>query len=192
MGKGSSAPGKGALLLLGLLLAVCACAGLGQGQKSVATGQRTPGATPVSLTALHWCGSPLIAFEDKQQSPPRIVRDWAAVAPALGLTVYLPKSLPAGSCLVSVDGSIHDAELGDHFSIDYLLPNQSPLSFLESPLTGASLPFQCQATEQPGASLICTGSLGQTRVLIAAKETQAQLHALFNAMAAGVAWQPTS
>jgi|GEM_PF-3125472 hypothetical protein len=176
------------LPLLGLMLVITACAGPQQAQAN----HKTLSNHPVPLANLHWCGSPLITFEDKQHSPPTIISNWPAIVPSLHLFIYLPPTLPAGSCLVTVEGAIHDTVQGDHFGISYLLPDRSPLSILESPLTGPASPFQCQVPSQSGAALICQGSRGQTAILIAARETRAQLQALFRSLATGVRWQPTS
>jgi hypothetical protein len=173
--------------LLGLMLAGTACASIPQAQ-----GQGSSSVQQIALADVHWCSSPLITFEDKQSAPPKIISDWSTIAPALHFTIYLPATLPKGSCLVTVAGAIHDTVQGNHFSISYLLPNQSPMSFLESPLSGSVKAFQCQIPQQPATTLICLGTRGQTAVLIAAKESQAQIKALFNSLTTGVTWQPTS
>ncbi len=65
--------------------------------------------------------------------PATTLTDWAQVKPLLGFTVYLPPTLPNGSCLVSASGTVHDPILGGNFVIGYILPDHSSLTLSQAP-----------------------------------------------------------
>src|SRR5689334_7896066 len=109
----------GLLLVFSLLLAACSLGGSstpGGSNSSSVPGHSTD--ESVSLSQLHWCSTPSQVFRD-QASPqagsastnsqlgpadgkPRTITDWNVVKANLNFTIYLPQTLPAGSCLLSV------------------------------------------------------------------------------------------
>lgn len=210
-------------------LALLSCSGLSFGNGN-GSGGKTPTAQPaaadVALNALHWCGKPLQIFRDEHapvsgtatpaatstvtpsaNGTPTTVTDWSQVEPNLGFTVYLPKTLPRATCLVSVSATIHDPIFGGSFTIGYLLPDHSPLSLSEAPLRSNSQSFQCSATTgaknarggspTPTASpsvhvLVCTGAKEITDIFFSARGTESQLKQFFDALQSGVEWAPTT
>ncbi len=229
----------GFLFLAGLLLT--ACSGLGFGGNSATT---TPSAsTTATLDKLNWCGKPLAIFRDEGALPaatatqapaatatgtatalstpsptptstPRTITDWQEVRPQLGFTVYLPASLPAGTCLVSASGTVHDPILGSSFIIGYLLPDHSALSLSEAPLRSQNTAFQCSpasAISSSGANgnsaakkgtptatsgnapvQICSGVRNTTNIVFSAQGTIRSLQQFFQALQPNVDWVPTS
>jgi hypothetical protein len=184
--------------------------------------------TQVALTQLKWCGKPFIVFRDEHAqaqaqstvtptvtatSTPTTLTDWSQIAPNLGFTLYLPATLPGGSCLVSVSGTLHDPVFGGNgsFTIGYLLPNHSPMSLSEVPKGANSLSFQCSpstttgqvgsSTSKPTATAttgkqspyqICTGVRSGTNIVFSAQGVTASLEKFFNALQPNVKWMPAS
>ena len=182
--------------------------------------------TYVSLSSLHWCGKSLVLFQDEgasktstpgatttvtvptPQVTPQTVTNWSQVEPNLGFTVYLPQTLPLGTCLTSVYGTFHDPILGGSFTIGYLLPDHSALSLSEAPLISQNTQFQCSptsttktqgngsATPTPGATVVplqlCTGAQGSTSIVLSAHGDSTTLQKFFGALQAHVNWQPAS
>jgi hypothetical protein len=150
-------------------------------------------------------------------SGPRTITDWSQVQPSLDFTVYLPATLPAHTCLVSVSGTIHDPIFGSNFIIGYLLPNHSSISLSEAPLRSQSQEFQCSpssgvngtpstsgtpksgtatsgVTPTPTAAptQLCSGAKGNTNIFFSAPGTTAQLQQFFNTLQPNVDWMPAS
>ena len=192
------------LALLALSLAGCSL-NLGSGTSAQSTDQ--------SLSALPWCDAPLISFQDDSQPSQPSLTQWDSVKGALGFTPYLPTTLPKGSCLDLVGGSIHDPVFGGHLSITWVLPNTGPISFSEAPRRGAAVSTtpQCatsaptpqatssatsSATTTPQASgdttTICIGALGDTSVTIASHLTASALQAYYSKLQPNVDWQPSA
>lgn len=161
------------------------------------------------LSQLAWCDKPLVEFQDDGSTSQATLTKWDDVKGQLGFTPYLPSSLPTGTCLVVVGGSIHDPIYGGHFSITYDLPGTGPLSFSEAPKRpnlGSS--FQCTQTApsgtptpqsgtptpgaQNGVTTICLGVISGTSISIASRQSQDELKSLFNSLQANVAWVPAS
>jgi hypothetical protein len=225
----------GTVLLSSILFA--ACSGFGGGD--TATSTSTPTSSPLTLAKLHWCNKATILFRDEHApvtitatsgtpatgtptasatastptpppSGPTSVTNWSQVEPNLGFTVYLPKSLPANTCLVSASGTFHDPIFGGSFSIGYLLPNHSSITLAEAPERSNSLSFQCSpsgspapkapqgsAATTPTASatttplLLCTGVRSGTNIVFSAPGSQATLQQFFNNLQPNVSWVPT-
>jgi hypothetical protein len=178
-------------VILGLaLLALAGCSlSLGGGSGSTNTDQ--------SLNALPWCDQALISFQDDSQPSQQALTDWGAVKGQLGFTPQLPTTLPKGSCLDLVGGSIHDPIFGAHLSITWVLPRSGPLSFSEAPKrSSVSTKPQCaQSQEQQGSSdatTICIGTVGDASITIASHMPTATLQNYFSNLQAGVDWQPTA
>jgi len=162
-----------------------------------------------SLNALPWCDAPLISFQDDSQPSQPSLTQWDSVKGALGFTPYLPTSLPKGSCLDLVGGSIHDPVFGGHLSITWVLPTSGPISFSEAPRRGAAVATtpQCatsDATPQSTASAtttaqaasdtttICIGALGDTSVTIASHLSASALQTYYTKLQPNVDWQPAT
>ncbi len=167
--------------------------------------------TDQSLSALPWCDAPLISFQDDSQPSQPSLTQWDSVKAQLGFTPYLPTSLPKGSCLDLVGGSIHDPVFGGHLSITWVLPTSGPISFSEAPRRGAAVTAtpQCvtnsptpqatasasaTATPQAGGdtTTICIGALGDASVTLASHLSASALQAYYAKLQPNVDWQPTA
>jgi hypothetical protein len=137
------------------------------------------------------------------QGTPFTITSWDTVQAGLGFTVYLPTSLPAATCLVSAQATIHDPTLGGNFLIGYLLPDQTALAISEAPLISQNTAFQCSATGSStqkstnGAATptstpvqYCSGAKGSTSIVLSAQRSVKYLQQLFTGMQPGVAWIP--
>jgi hypothetical protein len=223
----------GTVLLSSLLFA--ACSGFGGGGPTSPTSTSTP--SSLALAKLHWCNKPTILFRDEHApttvtpkasvtatttatsstptptataSGPTTVTEWSQIEPNLGFTVYLPRTLPTNSCLVSASGTFHDPIFGGSFSIGYLLPDHSSVTLAEAPERNNSLSFQCStsgspapqvphaSTVTPTASatttplLLCTGVRSGTNIVFSARGNQATLQQFFNNLQPNISWVPAS
>jgi hypothetical protein len=177
--------GRGVAALTGMLLVVMILAGCSPSSSG------TSGAKP-ALTSIPWCDRPSFNFVDDstQAQPP--INDWNQVRDQLGFTLYLPSSLPKGSCLVLAGGSVHDPIYGAHVSLTWdVAPDMSPLSFSEAPRRGAGAKPQCEASSQDAKVSICLGSIKDTSITVVARETPAQLQSFFNGLQPNVEWLPS-
>lgn len=159
---------------------------------TAATGTPTPATTPVAGTA-------------------RTITDWTQVEPKLGFSVYLPTTLPGGTCLTSASGTINDPIFGGSFTIGYVLPDRSSISLSEAPLRSQSTTFQCsmssstsgaakstptamtgktQTTQAP--VMVCTGARDTTSIVFAARGTTDTLEKFFQALQTSVNWIPAA
>lgn len=212
------------------------CSGLGGGGGGgggilAPTSQTAP--SQVALATLHWCNKPFIVFRDEHApvtvtsggttatatassspvatSSPTTLTNWSQIEPNLGFTVYLPVTLPRGSCLVSASGTLNDPIFGGNFIIGYLLPDNSPLSLSEAPLRTNSQVFQCTPSKSespqipdkasastPAASptktqlLLCTGAKNNTSIVFSGRGSETSLKQFFDALQPNVAWVPGS
>lgn len=144
---------------------------------------------------------------------PQTVTDWSLVKTNLGFTTYLPSTLPSGSCLVSAQATIHDPIFGGNFTIGYLLPDHTSLSFSEAPLKSQAVTFQCNptnstttpttggnsgtpvaATPSPTAepSQLCSGAKNTTNIVLSGSGTVNHLQQIFNNLQPDTNWIPTS
>jgi hypothetical protein len=226
-----------ALMMVGALLA--GCTGLNLGGNAASNGQPLSTGPTTTLTGLHWCSKPLMVFRDEGASAansaaqptatatttpvtavpatptstpqPRTITSWSQVEPALGFTVYLPETLPQGTCLVSASGTLHDPIFGSSFTIGYLLPDHSALSLSEAPLRSQNPHFQCspassvnvggsgaRGTPTPthgSASKplqLCSGALKRTSIVFSAHGTTTTLEQLFHSLQPNVNWIPAA
>ncbi len=218
--------------VFGALFFVCLCV-IGCSGSELGGASATPTTKPVTATTasvpqvaladLHWCGKPVLVFRDegatKASKPtisgtstpggtpaatPKTLTDWKQVEPNLGFTVFLPQTLPQGSCLISASGTIHDPTFGGIFTIGYVLPNHDSISLSEAPLASQSSLFQCSpststtggkgGTPTPSPTVnpiqLCTGAHSTTNVVLSARGATAALEQLFNALQPHVAWVP--
>lgn len=141
---------------------------------------------------------------------PSTVTDWSVVKANLGFTVYLPKTLPSGSCLVSAQATIHDPIFGGSFTIGYLLPDHSSLSLSEAPLKSQSTAFQCNPTNiattptatsgkgtptpspTSATSQLCSGAKDTTSIVLSGPGSVSNLQQIFNNLQPGINWIPVS
>ncbi len=223
-----------ALLFIGVCLVGCSGLNVG-GASSTPTTKgvtATSASVPqVALADLHWCGKPILVFRDegasKSSTPtvsgtptstetpttaatpiatPKTLTDWNQVEPNLGFTVFLPSTLPQGSCLISASGTIHDPTFGGIFTIGYVLPNHDSISLSEAPLASQTSTFQCSpsssatgakgGTPTPGPTVepvqLCTGARSTTNVVLSARGAMSALEQTFDALQPHVAWVPTN
>lgn len=219
----------GVILIMSiLLLAIVACSdsnGVNSG------GNATP--TPVSISSIHWCGKPLAIFRDEAAptapvpsvtpSPatslepangvPKTLTDWKVVKANLGFTIFLPATLPTGTCLTSASATLRDPIVGSNFTIGYLLPNHDAISLSEAPLRSQkSAVFQCSisantsgisggakgGTPTPAATpgqdpvQLCTGGRDTTNIVFSARGKTDALQKFFLALQPNVNWLPAS
>jgi len=204
----------GCMLLAGAVLASCTGLNLGGSASPTATGKAaTPTAATSALARLHWCDKPLMVFRDLAASGtpgvtvgnPTTLTDWNQVKPKLGFTVYLPATLPSGSCLVSASGTVRDPILGSNFVIGYVLPDHSSITLSQAPQRTQSTAFQCSPvaastngtkakTPTPvatqGPTQFCSGARGSTNIVFSSHGKTAALQQFFNALQPDVDWVP--
>jgi hypothetical protein len=214
---------SGSLLVSGVLLV--ACSGPILGGNAAPTVQGTTTANQVPLSSLHWCGKPLVVFRDEGTSAttavqgatpttaaatatpassipstPKTIDDWQQVKANLGFTVFLPATLPAGTCLVNASATIHDSIFGGNFTIGYLLPDHSALSLSEAPLRSQNTAFQCSPSSTTGATKtagsaknivqLCSGARTTTHIVFSALGTTPTLEQFFRHLQPDPAWMP--
>ncbi len=220
--------------LLFISLSLISCSGLNVGGASSTPTTKGVTATSasvpqVTLASLHWCGKPVLVFRDegatKSSTPtvsgtstpavtpttaatpgatPKTLTDWNQVEPNLGFTVFLPPTLPQGSCLISASGTIHDPTFGGIFTIGYVLPNHDAISLSEAPLASQTSTFQCSpsssgtksGTPTPGPTVapvqLCTGARSTTNIVLSARGATSALQQTFTALQPHVTWVPTN
>lgn len=211
----------GVILMVMLLLAVVACSDA----NGVNGGGATP--TPVNTASIHWCGRPLAVFRDEAapttpppgatttpatsldpaNGVPKTITDWNVVKANLGFTIFLPPTLPAGTCLTSASGTLRDPIIGSNFTIGYLLPSHDAISLSEAPLSSQkNVAFQCSVSVNvPGISggtstpttgqdpvQLCTGGRGTTDIVFSARGSTSNLQKFFLAMQPNINWLPAS
>ncbi len=181
-------------------------------------------ATPSVLSSLQWCSKPAMVFRD-QANPtaaatkttlgpangtPTAVNDWNTVKSNLGFTIFLPKTLPTGTCLLNVSGSLRDPIFGSNFTITYVLPDQNSISLSQAPVRAQNTSFQCSvsgssaangATAKAGTPVatptpagdpiqLCNGVREKTNIVFSARGTTATLEQFFQALQPDVDWVP--
>ncbi|HEU5438672.1 MAG TPA: hypothetical protein VFU88_05235 [Ktedonobacterales bacterium] len=170
------------------LLAVLAMTLAGCSGSSSKTTSANPG-----LTTLSWCDRPYLNFVDASSSAQTPINDWTQVKSQLGFTLYLPPSLPKGSCLALAGGSIHDPIYGAHVSLTWdVAPDMQPLSFSEAPKRGADAQPQCQASAQDAKVAVCLGTIANTSITVVARKAPADLQAIYATLKPNVEWLPSN
>jgi hypothetical protein len=186
------------------------------------TATTTPTATPTATATVTRGGSPTAtATATASGSPtatigpgtPTTITDWNVVKTDLGFTVFLPGSLPRGTCLVSAQATVHDPTFGGSFLIGYLLPDHTSITVSEAPLTSQNATFQCNvsnssttqkssssaagtATSQVTASptpiplQLCSGAKDTTNIVLSARRSVEYLQQTFNTLRSNVSWIP--
>lgn len=115
-----------------------------------ATATSTPaaGTTPIATATLPASRTPTggTTTPTTASATPVTITDWSQVQSQLGFTVYLPATLPAGTCLTSASGTIHDPIFGGSFTIGYLLADHSAVTLSEAPVRSQNSTLQCSAS----------------------------------------------
>jgi hypothetical protein len=187
-----------------------------------ATASVTPttvsGATPTATSAAS--STPTTPTPTATASPtakpgtPTTLTSWDEVQAGLPFTIFLPASLPAGTCLVSAQATIHDPILGGNFLIGYLLPDHTALTISEAPVISQNTTFQCNAstgtgqksptgTATPGTAhatpsptplptQLCSGAKGTTNIVLSAQRSVEYLQQLFTNLQPNVTWIPAA
>ncbi len=198
------------------------CSSASTSSASASQPQGAPNLVQSSLKSLHWCNQPMMIFRDEGAaalstpgvvtpgttptaiSTPGTILDWSQVRQNLGFSVFLPASLAAGSCLMSVYGTVHDPIFGSSFTIAYLLPDHTSLSLSEAPVHTGHTNFQCSVSSAglqglsatPGptksalAMQLCSGMRNTTNIVFSAQWSLAALQKFFQNLQADVDWQP--
>lgn len=180
---------------------------------SVTLGASATATAGVSPTATAGSTPTATATASPTPSGPRTISDWSQIKPNLGFTVYLPGTLPRGTCLVSAQATIHDPIFGGNFFIGYLLPDHNSISLSEAPLNSQNVQFQCnpsgssspqkQTTPKTGTPVpsvsptqapdqLCSGARNSTNIVLLAQGNMDSLQKFFNALQPNVAWIPGS
>ncbi|MEO7019522.1 MAG: hypothetical protein ABI234_05170 [Ktedonobacteraceae bacterium] len=226
------------LFLMSMFFSACSNP-FGGGGKTVSSVTPTVSTQQV-LNTISWCAKPLMVFRDEGAATPTAtatstsstptatatstsgtpaagpgtpstVTSWSVVKSRLGFTVYLPASLPHGSCLVSAQATIHDSIYGGQgsFTIGYLLPDHTSLSISETPLIKSlDTTFQCNPnspatptsnstptttpTVSPTLSQLCSGAKNTTNIVIAGPGNVAHLQQIFTGLVPDITWIPAS
>ena len=181
------------------------------GVTSTATSTTT--VTP-GITATATVGSTETPTTTVASGAPRTLTNWSEVEAGLGFTVYLPATLPRGTCLVNAQATIHDPIIGGSFTIGYLLPDHSALSLSEAPLISQNTAFQCNpsnsttpqanntpktgtpivtpSTTQEVPILLCSGAKDRTNVVMSARGNSDRLQQIFQNLQPNISWIPSS
>jgi hypothetical protein len=216
-----------AVLLVGLLLV--GCSGLFGGNTSGANSS----VQSVALSGLPWCNNkPDGTFMDDAAATPTpqatnsssgaspkggtatpvpangIPISWSFFEANLGFTIFLPATLPEGSCLLKPFGWVHNTSSHNSFIITYVLPDQNSLTIAQTLQTGPNASFQCFVSPDPsypkGATPtvvaatklapleLCSGVRGNTNITFSARWAPKQMQQFFNGLQSGVDWMPAS
>lgn len=179
-----------------------------------ATGTVTPAGTATATGTATSTQTPATASPTMGAGTPTTITNWSVVKANLGFTLYLPASLPGGSCLVSAQATIHDPIFGGSFTIGYLLPDHSSLSISEAPLKSQNTSFQCNptsiattptanptgkgtpvvaaATPTATPNQLCSGAKNTTNIVLSGPGSESSLQQIFNNLQPNVNWIPAS
>jgi hypothetical protein len=181
-------------------------------------------AQPVLLSKLPWCSNKsdemfvddanLITVQATQTSSSVSTSEavkgtpmsWSAFKANLGFPLFLPKTLPQGSCLLKPFGWVHNSTSHNSFIITYVLPDRNSLTIAQTLQSGASTPFQCFVSPDPsdvqGATpaaktkltpiQLCSGVRNTTNITFSARWVPKQMQQFFNDLQTGIDWIPTS
>jgi hypothetical protein len=205
--------GSLAMLLVSGLLAGC----LGFGGNT----SGTDSADPVALSKLPWCNNkPDQTFmNDAPQATSSssntstgsanetpVAISWNVLKANLGFTLFLPATLPDGSCLLKPFGWVHNASSHNSFIITYMLPDRNSLTIAQTLQTGPNIPFQCFVSPDPSAMKggtptvvsdkrlapiqLCSGVRDKTNITFSARWTPKQMQQFFNGLQTDVDWMP--
>jgi hypothetical protein len=198
-----------AVFVIGVVFASCSGPNFGGTAAATPTPKPTPTPTTLNLSQVPWCGKPVMVFRNLAASgtpgitsgPATTLTDWTQVKPMLGFTVYLPTTLPNGSCLVSASGTVHDPILGGNFVIGYILPDHSSLTLSEAPQRSTGATFHCSPAANSGTKTtptsqdlvqICSAVHGTTSIVFSSHGSADVLQQFFSALQPDVSWVPSS
>ena len=127
------------------------------------------------------------------------IADWQSFKNELGFVVYLPQRLPAGSCLLSASGFVHNVMAGNTFTLTYLLPDRSSLTLVQSEQQGQSVALQCSTLPEMSQSAggaqkigvrLCSGTKKTTSITFSADWDGPKLLEFFQQLEADPNWLP--
>jgi len=181
----------------------------------------------VSLNKIAWCNNQkVMVFTDDgaattpttslkgantdtpEPATPIVLKDWNTLKTYLGFSVFLPTGLPAGSCLLSASGSIHNAISDSSFTLTYLLPDQTSLTITQTPQHDKKIPFECSAMPDipsfsstsasamrvngtPTAGIqLCTGTHGTTNITFSVNWNKQKSQQFFQDLRPNENWIP--
>jgi hypothetical protein len=144
-----------------------------------------------------------VASVTQATSTPTTLTNWNQIKNQLGFAVYLPASLPVGTCLMSASGTLHDPVMGGRFSIGFVLPDHDSISLSEAPTQSQDQAFQCSPVgnvisstptsgnaAQPPVQL-CAGVHDKTNIVFSARGATNALQSFFRNLQPNVNWIPT-
>ncbi len=173
-----------------MMLGVCALAGCGSSSTRTSTTAPFAGIAP---SAVRWCSTPTIAFEDDGTAPPSILPSWAQAKPLLGFTVELPPLIPKDACLVSGGGVVRNPTFGSRFTVLYALATTGALSIAEVPKSQDIPQPQCDAEQSGNAPIAtCQQTINGLNVTISSSLTFDQVRYLLASLKPNVDWVPKS
>ncbi len=217
------------ILWIALLLSFVACSdGTTSTTSTPGASNNAPQATPepMTLSSLHWCSKPSMVFRDQADpnaakgtgqtglgpanGTPTAINDWNTVKNNLGFTIFLPKTLPAGSCLLNVSSSLRDPIFGSNFTITYVLADQNSISFSQAPSRSQNTSFQCNVSDTPATDgnatkkgtpavtptptsnpvQLCNGVREKTNIVFSARGATPVLEQFFQSLQPDVDWMP--
>ncbi len=219
-------------VLLGLSMLLTACSGLDFGSAGPVAPTTAATPAPETLARLHWCGKPAMTFRDEAvpstttsssgtaagapplgpaNGTPTTITNWSQVKANLGFTIFLPSTLPSGTCLLSVLGTLRDPIFGSNFTITYILPAHDSITLSQAPLRSQNTAFQCSiapnTTSGGGAAKggtpaaqstitsqvqLCTGVRDKTNIVFSARGATATLQHFFQDLQPDIEWIPAS
>jgi hypothetical protein len=181
---------------------------------------------PVMLSKLLWCSNkPDGMFVDdavlvtaqatsvsSSVSTPGPVKgtsiSWSVFKANLGFPIFLPETLPEGSCLLKPFGWVRNATSHNSFIITYVLPDRNSLTIAQTLQSGPNTPFQCFVSPEPldvkggtptaesstklAPVQLCSGVRDKTNITFSARWTPKQMQQFFNDLQTGIDWTPTS
>ncbi len=181
----------------------------------------TDSAHSVALSKLLWCNnkadqtfmndapqvtssSSSTSTESVNETPVAI--SWNVLKANLGFTLFLPATLPDGSCLLKPFGWVHNASSHNSFIITYVLPDRNSLTIAQTLQTGTNIPFQCFVSPDPSTMKgetptvapdkklapiqLCSGVRDKTNITFSARWTPKQMQQFFNGLQPDVDWMP--
>ncbi len=225
-----------ALLVVMCVLVLASCSDTTTPANPSQKNSATPTFTPVALNTLRWCNKEAkMVFTDDSASvtptvtkakpvegsslgpangTPTAIKDWKTLKDNLGITVFLPTTLPSGSCLLSASGSVRNAVYGSNFTLIYVLPGDNSLTLSQAPqsaqnaqntalqcssaVKGAeNAPATATAAAKGGTPVIqplqvCTGVRDSTNVTFSARWSVNELQQFFKDLQSDGEWMPAS
>lgn len=174
----------------------------------------TPGATATATTGGAPTTGPTLP---PPNGTPSTISDWSVFKANIDFTIYLPATLPAGTCLLSAFGTLRDPIMGSSFTIGYLLANHDSISLSEAPLRSQSPAFQCSVDTRANADnnaakkngtpvagtptppptpqvplQLCSGAHEKTDIVFSSRGNTNDLESFFNKLKPDVDWIPAS